>query len=71
LAGGGINGGQAYGRTSADGRTLESRPPSVPDFLATVCRALGIDPIRQKHVQRRPPIRLVEAGARPIADMVG
>ena len=38
LAGGGINGGQVVGRTSADGTTVEDRPVSVPDFLATVCR---------------------------------
>src|SRR5262249_10143960 len=31
LAGGGIKGGQAYGRTSADGTTVEENPVSVPD----------------------------------------
>ena len=47
LAGGGIRGGQAIGRTSADGMTVEDRPVTVPDLLATVCRALGIDPMGQ------------------------
>src|SRR5262249_18904377 len=35
LAGGGIQGGSVVGRTSADGTTVEERPVSVPDFLAT------------------------------------
>jgi len=42
LAGGGIKGGQAYGKTSADGTTVEENPVSVPNFIATVCAALGI-----------------------------
>ena len=54
LAGGGIKGGQAIGKTSADGMTVEDRPVSVPDFLATVCLALGIDPTQAEHLQRRP-----------------
>src|SRR5262249_36952910 len=47
LAGGGIAGGQAIGRTSDDGMSVADRPVSVPDFLATVCLALGIDPRKQ------------------------
>src|SRR5262249_9197719 len=43
LAGGGIKGGQAVGKTSADGTTIEERPVEVPDFLSTVCLALGLD----------------------------
>src|SRR5262249_51915048 len=44
LGGGGIHGGQVVGRTSAGGEIVEQRPVTVPDLLATVCRALGIDP---------------------------
>ena len=44
LAGGGIKGGQAIGKTSKDGMAVAERPVKVPDFLATVCQALGIDP---------------------------
>src|SRR5262249_15351113 len=46
LAGGGIQGGQVVGRTSADGTTVEERAVNVPDLLATVCQALGIDPLK-------------------------
>jgi len=43
LAGGGIQGGQFFGRTSADGMTVESGRIDVGDLLATLCAALGID----------------------------
>jgi len=70
LAGGGIRGGQAYGRTSADGLTVESAPTDVKSFLATVWRALGIDHTRQNISNIGRPIRLADAGARPILDLV-
>jgi hypothetical protein len=71
LAGGGIRGGQAFGRTSADGTTVESeRPVNVPDFLATVARALGVDATRVNMSNVGRPIRIVEAGARPIQEVL-
>ena len=54
LAGGGIKGGQAYGKTSADGIAVEENAVSTPTFIATVCAALGIDPTQAEPVQRRP-----------------
>jgi hypothetical protein len=71
LAGGGISGGQAYGRTSADGTTVETEPTEVKHFLATVCRALGIDHTRQNMSNVGRPIRLVELGGTPIAAIAG
>jgi hypothetical protein len=47
LADGGIRGGQAIGRCSADGLGVEDRPATISDFLATVCRAVGLDPRKQ------------------------
>jgi hypothetical protein len=49
LAGSGIRGGQSYGRTSADGMTVEDGKIDVGDLLATLCAALGIDH-RRLHV---------------------
>jgi hypothetical protein len=66
LAGGGLNGGQVYGRTSADGMTVETRPTSVADLVATVCRALGIDHTRQNMSNVGRPIRVADAGSRPL-----
>jgi uncharacterized protein (DUF1501 family) len=71
LCGGGINGGQVHGRTSADGTTVESTPTDVKDLLATVCRALGIDHTRQNMSNVGRPIRIVEPGATPIAAIAG
>jgi hypothetical protein len=51
--------------------TVESRPTDVKDFLATVCRALGIDHTTQNMSNVGRPIRIVDAGATPIADVVG
>jgi hypothetical protein len=72
LAGGGIRGGQVVGRTSPDGMRVEGdRHTTVPDLLATVCLALGIDPMgwNQSNVGR--PIRIVDAAARPHREVIG
>ena len=42
LAGGGIAGGQAFGRTSADGTVVEEGKIGVQDLLSTLCSALGL-----------------------------
>jgi hypothetical protein len=70
LAGGGINGGQAVGRTSKDGMTVEERPVSVPDLIATVCGALGIDPMKQNMSNVGRPIRIADKAARPIEEII-
>jgi hypothetical protein len=70
LAGGGIKGGQAVGKTSADGTTVEERPVTVSDFLATVCLALGIDPLKQNQSNVGRPIRIVDKTARPVEEVV-
>jgi hypothetical protein len=66
LAGGGIKGGQAYGRTSPDGTEVKDGPVNVPDLLATVCAAVGLDPKKQNDSNVGRPIRLVEPNAVPI-----
>jgi hypothetical protein len=70
LAGGGIRGGQVVGRTSADGTTIEERPVLVPDLLATVCQALGIDPLKQNPSNVGRPIRIVDKAARPLQEIL-
>jgi hypothetical protein len=70
LAGGGIKGGQAYGRTSKDGTTVEENAVSVSTFLATICAALGIDPEKQNQSNVGRPIRIVEKGALPIKEVL-
>jgi hypothetical protein len=70
LAGGGIRGGQVVGKTSADGTMVEQRPVSVPNFLATVCCALGIDPTKQNMSNVGRPIRIADAGAQPLTEVL-
>jgi hypothetical protein len=70
LAGGGLNGGQVVGKTSADGMTVEERKVEVPDFLGTVCLALGLDIRKQNDSNVGRPIRLVEPTAKPIKEVV-
>jgi hypothetical protein len=70
LAGGGIKGGQAHGKTSKDGTTVEADLATVPDFMATVVKGLGIDPDRQNMMSGRP-IRIVDKGGKPIREIVG
>lgn len=63
LAGGGIKGGQAYGRTSADGMTVEDGQINESDLLATLCAALAIDPKKQNLSEVGRPIRIAEGQA--------
>jgi hypothetical protein len=70
LAGGGIKGGQALGKTSADGMEIKDRPVNVPDFLATVSVALGIDPRKQNDSNVGRPIRVVDPTAQPIKEVL-
>lgn len=71
LAGGGIRGGQAFGRTSADGTTVEDpRPIGVPDFLATVFSALGVDPTNANMSNVGRPIPITDRTAQPIRELI-
>jgi hypothetical protein len=63
LAGGGIKGGQVIGKTSANGMEVVDRPVNVADLLATVCKAVGLDPTKQNDSTIGRPIRLVEPTA--------
>jgi hypothetical protein len=68
LAGGGIKGGQVIGDTGRDGATITDRPVSVPELLATVCGALGIDPRKQNMSNVGRPIRIVAPGTKPVQE---
>ncbi len=70
LAGGGIKGGQAVGKTSDDGMEVADRPVSVADFLATVCLALGVDPLKYNLSNVGRPIHIVDKTALPIQEVL-
>ena len=68
LGGGGIAGGQAYGRTSDDGMHVEENKCGVGNVLATLCSALGVDPETQHETNTGRPVAIVEE--QPIEDLL-
>ena len=68
LGGGGIRGGSVIGKTSADGAVVKDRPVKVPDLLATVCKALGIDSTKQNLSNIGRPVRIVDRSGKPITE---
>jgi hypothetical protein len=71
MVAGGIRGGQVIGRTDAEAATVTDRPVGTLDFMATVCRALGIDYNRQNIASNGRPIRIVDRPATPVAQLFG
>ena len=70
LGGGGIQGGSIVGRTSADGLLVEDRPIAVPDLMATIFLALGLNPDKQNMSNVARPIRLADPAAKPIREIL-
>jgi len=69
MVGGGIRGGQVIGRTDAEAATVVDRPVSTLDFMATVCRTLGIDHNKQNQAANGRPIRIVDRPANVISQL--
>jgi len=63
FAGGGIKGGQSYGRTSADGMTVVENQVGIGDILATLTTALGVAPDHENVTEADRPIKLAEGKA--------
>ena len=53
-----------------DGMSIKERPVTTPDLLATVCKALGVDPSKQNNSNVGRPIRIVEPTAKPIKEVL-
>lgn len=70
LCGGGIQGGQYYGETTRDGMRVKEQPVSAPDLLATICRAMGIDPMKQNMSNVGRPIRIADPEAKALAEIL-
>lgn len=60
FAGGGIAGGQVYGRTDIGGGQVEEDPADVANVLATLCQALGVSPATKNIANTGRPIDLIE-----------
>jgi hypothetical protein len=68
FAGGGIKGGQAYGKTSPDGMSVEENKVAIGDILATLCAALGVPSDHEEMTAMDRPIKLSEGT--PIHDIL-
>jgi len=69
LAGGGVKGGQVYGESDADCRTVKTNPVSEGDLFATLYTALGINP-RVKHFVGTRPIWATTEEAKVIKELL-
>ena len=70
LMGGGLKGGQIIGRTDAIGGTVEDRPVSAGDFLATICQLLGIDWDKNNDGPGGRTVRITPKGAKPLVELL-
>lgn len=68
FAGGGIKGGQAYGKTSDSGEEVTEGKVDVPDVLATLCAAVGVDPDEKNVSEQGRPIAIAEG--KPIREIL-
>jgi hypothetical protein len=69
LAGAGLKTGQVVGSTGASGADVESRPVRSPDFMATVCKALGIDYTKNYTARGGRPMPKVAKEAKPVREV--
>ena len=75
FAGGGLKTGQVIGKTSEGGKNpggeVVDRPVSAPDFIATVCQALGMDTHKEFLAPGMRPMPMVDKHAKPITELLG
>jgi hypothetical protein len=60
FAGGGVRGGQVFGRSDKLGAYPSDNPVSPPDFLATIYHALGVDPAAEIRDRENRPYRVCD-----------
>jgi uncharacterized protein (DUF1501 family) len=68
LAGGGIQGGRAYGKTDPEGREVVEKPVRIPDFNATIAHALGLPLGFSAHSPSGRPFTVADKG-KPIEEL--
>ena len=71
FAGGGIKGGQTIGKTDAEGLNVVERPIAAIDFMASICKVLGIDYEKKNDTPDGRPVGVVDKGAKPIGELFG
>ncbi len=68
LAGGGVKGGQAWGKTDAEGKKVVKDPVNIPDFNATIAYAMGLPLSEIVHSPSGRPFTVAHKG-RPVTQI--
>jgi len=70
LAGGGVKGGIAHGRTDEFGYYVAENKVTMPDFHATVLHLLGLDHTRLTYRHAGRDFRLTDVSGRVVHDII-
>jgi uncharacterized protein (DUF1501 family) len=62
MAGGGIRGGNVYGRTDENGHGVAQDPVTIPDLNATIAYACGLDPRSVLYADSGRPFSVADEG---------
>jgi uncharacterized protein (DUF1501 family) len=68
LAGGGMKTGFVYGESDAIGEKVADKPVTMPDFNATVARALGVYLAHTEHSPSGRPFTIADKG-KPVMEL--
>jgi hypothetical protein len=69
MAGAGIQGGRVIGSTDKDGVEVKDRPVTIPDLMATIYTAIGVDPKKKNISPLGRPIQLSDNGV-PVKELL-
>lgn len=69
MAGAGVRPGVVIGKTDGKGGDVADRPIGAPDFMATICQALGIDHTKEYTTRSGRPKNVVAKGATPVKEL--
>jgi hypothetical protein len=69
MAGAGVKGGRVIGKTDGKGDAVVDRAINSPDFMATICKALGIDHTKEYTTRSGRPKMVVAKGASPVKEL--
>lgn len=59
-----------YGVTSDDGMEIKENPVTVPNLMATICKALALNPETTNLSNIGRPIPLADHGSTAVADLL-
>ncbi len=60
LAGGGVHGGSIFGASDNQAAYVKENPVTPGDYLATICKACGLDPAREIHDLAGRPFKICD-----------